>query len=685
MTISDAAGSEPDRTSSADGPASGSRLASRAGKIAWYANRLAAMDAGEIAHRLHEQAKRRSARWQKAGWPAFDTHDGPIRGLPIDAHILAGMRAGELHAALRDVRHRLVNEPPRLLGRPWPAASGGEKWHLDPCTGRSWPRNTYCFDIQHRGKSGLGDVKYVWEFNRLQHLQPLAMLAALEGDATLAAHCLAEIESWIDANPPFLGINWSSGIELALRAVSMLVVLGLVGEHVSEPLRGKLRACLRAHGHWLARFPSLHSSANNHLIAEAGGLFLIGSLMRDLPEAGEWERAGRDLLVREVERQIHLDGVGAEQSPTYTAFTLEWYLACLPVARERGAPFPQGVHRRLELAAEHLKWMTDDAGNQPRIGDDDEGRVLITSTEREPHYVSSVLACLSAALGRADLAPPILARELRGAVLGEPSGPAAPLCGVRDFPAGGYFVAARGMGGRKVHLVMDHGPLGHLSIAAHGHADALAVWLGIDGEPVLVDAGTYHYHAGGAWRDHFRSTPAHNTLSIEGASSSRMVGPFNWRRKAVTRLIDVSDTADGVAVRAMTDGFVHDFGLTHERCVTMGAETITILDRLEGTARAALDVEVGFLVNPAFDVRLEAAQGRFVIARSGRDVLEIAGGPDVVLALQRGEAEPPRGWYSPRFGEKMPAWRAVVKASIPNSRSGAAGGWLHATRLRVLA
>ena len=38
---------------------------------------------------------------------------------------------------------------------------------------------------------------------------------------------------------------------------------------------------------------------------------------------------------------------------------------------------------------------------------------------------------------------------------------------------------ARRRAGPLVHLVFDHGPLGHAPLAAHGHADALAVWLAI--------------------------------------------------------------------------------------------------------------------------------------------------------------------------------------------------------------
>jgi len=69
---------------------------------------------------------------------------------------------------------------------------------------------------------------------------------------------------------------------------------------------------------------------------------------------------------KEMMAQILSDGVGAEQSPTYTAFTLEWYLLAARVANAGGEQFPDDVLYRLEKAGEFLRWITDAKGNQPR-------------------------------------------------------------------------------------------------------------------------------------------------------------------------------------------------------------------------------------------------------------------------------------------------------------------------------
>jgi hypothetical protein len=628
------------------------------------------MDGAEVAHRLGEAVKRRVSRLERSGWAAFEKGDGPLPTLAPPHGALAAI-APELLPVFRDAARAARSGGVTLLGQTLRPARGGARFHLDPATGGYWPRDVYCFDIDYRGERRLGDVKYVWELNRLQYLQPVAALAAHESDEGLADFCLDEIESWIDANPPFLGVNWASGIELALRVVSILVVLGLIGtDRVPVALRRKLRSCLAAHAYWLARYPSRHSSANNHLVAEAGALFLLGTLWPELGISLD-AHAARRILTEQVEHQFHADGVGAEQSPTYTAFTLEWYLFCLVVAERAGAPLPANVRERLAAAGAFLRAITDEGGHMPRIGDDDEGRVLATAPSPEEDYSSSVLGCLSALLGKPELAPPVVRSGLRNLYFGLPARcPNGPE-GAALFAEGGYSVFRRKIAGRPTLMVMDHGPLGHLSIAAHGHADALAVWLHIGDQPVLVDAGTYLYHSGGEWRDHLRGTPLHNTLTLDERNSSRIAGAFNWRERATCSVLAWKGAGDETYVRACHDGYLASHGLTHERYLIAHARGFTLRDALRVAADEAPEpqrpfVEISFLVHPDLDVRIDGASA--VILRAGEPLLRITGRGALGLELFKGCGSPARGWYSERFGTIRPAPQLVFHPSDGRAR-----------------
>jgi uncharacterized heparinase superfamily protein len=644
-----------------------SGLEARVDQLAWYYHRLRAMNGAEVAHRFGEAAKRRLSRFSRSGWDAFDIGDGAVPALSPRAGALDAIPPELLQewgvAAEKAQRGDVV-----LLGQSWPAPRTSGRWHLDPVTGGAWPARRYCFDISYRHERRLGDVKYVWELNRLQHLQPVAALAAGTQDARLAAFCFAEIESWIDENPPFRGINWASGIELALRIVSILVVWGLIGEdHATPAQRRKVRACLNAHAYWLGRYPSRHSSANNHLIAESGALFLLGTLWPELGLGRRAERA-RAALIDEVTRQIHDDGVGAEQSPTYTAFTLEWYLLCAGVAAHAGDPFPKAVSKRIGEAGQFLRWITDEGGNVPHIGDDDEGRVIADVPGGQGAYVASILGSVAATLKRPNLAPPHVSPSLRNLYFGLPAiCPSGPK-GAKTFSRGGYSVFRRRIAGRKAMAVMDHGPLGHLSIAAHGHADALALWLHIDDRPVLVDAGTYLYHGGGTWRDRLRGSGLHNTLCLDRQDSSRIAGPFNWSRKAQCERVAWRSAPERSEACARHNGYAGSHGLLHERRLVAHGAGFTVLDALIGERPADVaqpGVEIGFLVHPDLDVTIDGATA--TISRDGEALLRVTGRDGFALALHKGEHEPARGWYSDCFGSLRPAPQLVFTPQ-PGSR-----------------
>lgn len=630
-------------------------------KARWYVRRLAAMSAPELLHRGREKFRRTTGKHVMRRFWRPDFCDAPLPVLPgLRARLLAWDPPPELLQAWRSQADSAQTGAMVLLGQLWPPLPLDQRWHLDPVTGRHWPARAYCHDIDFRHQQALGDVKFVWELGRLQYLQPVAALACRNADARLAQLCAAHVESWIDNNAFATGTGWASGIELALRVVSLLVVATLAGEHFSTAQRVKLWGTLQAHGVWLERFPSLYSSANNHRIAEGLGLYLLGTLCPRLPRAGSWREQGWTVLCDAAQQQILPDGVGAEQSIAYTGVVLEMLLLGLAVARAQGEPVPRHYPAQLARAAAWLRWCTDAGGNQPRIGDDDNARVIGAYRADEAH-TSSVLAAAAALLDQPSLTPPVWRPDLRHAMFGLPPQPAAAPQGLRVFAAGGYSVMRHQVAGRDLLAVLDHGDLGYLSIAAHGHADSLSLWLHLDGQPIFADAGTFLYHAGGAWRRHFRGTAAHNTLRLEAADSSIQAGAFNWSQKAAARLAAVRTEPDLWVVEAEHTGYRRRFGAVHRRRIALSLADgeFSIADRVE--AARPLRAELNFLLFPG--LRAHMADGAVVILRAdGGPLLRLsATGP---LLPEIVGPETPGGWYSPEFNIKHPATRLCWRGTL---------------------
>jgi uncharacterized heparinase superfamily protein len=614
------------------------------------------MTAAEIVHRLIETTTRQNARRHSGGWDSIKPR-GPLTMMPkIGSRIISCSL--DLSALITGEADNVRAGSFCLLGARWPKPvlipPDPHFWRTDPEDGGPFPHwDAYTFDISFRHGINTREMRRVWELNRLQFLVPLAADAALK-NRDESELLTGMIMSWMEGNPPFRGPSWIVGIELALRVISVAVALSIIGVDRLDSVTH--RAALRfffAHMDWIRRFPSLNSSANNHRIAELAGL-IVGSMMAPgFPNAVALRENSWRALLQEIQRQIHPDGVGAEQSPGYSAFSVELFLlAAAVLGRERNLPL--ATVDRLSAWCEHSLWLMDADAKVPAIGDFDDSRAIATTQAPEPRYVASIVAAVSGCLGRVDLAPPSKDPNIRDVILASARSSTThtqPL-GVRSFPSGGYSVIR---GGHKHSIVftLDHGPIGYLSIAAHGHADTLSIWLSVANHPVIVDAGTYLYHSNRELRDLLRHTAVHNTLSLDGIGSSRASGPFNWASKANARLISSESTPD-VRLVAEHDGYVEQYGATHRRTVEFdGALRFTIIDELLGAA-ADRGVTVSFLLDPACQSTIEPDRSGVLIARNNRQLIRIASAGPLVARVVRGDQTTGLGWFSPAFGVRTP-------------------------------
>jgi hypothetical protein len=517
----------------------------------------------------------------------------------------------------------------------------------------------------------MGDVKYVWELNRLQFLHPVAAGVAATGDIDQIRWIFRILSSWMSANPPYRGINWTSGIELSMRLVSFALLIAAVGyDGMERDERVMMRRMIAAHGYWLRRYPSLHSSANNHLIAEGLGLFIAGLLVPDLPEADDWRHVGRCIVEQQTIKQILNDGVGAEQSPTYQALVMEMIALTAVLADEISEPLRHSTLDRLILGAEYLHWILDSEGVAPAIGDNDEGRTIAQPPDPEPRYIASVVAAIAGLTGH-HCSPPHDS-HIRDAIFSTPIKQTTALEGMRIFPIGGYSVVHDQINRRIVDLIFDHGPLGYLSLAAHGHADALSIWLTVNGIPIFIDAGTYLYHSGGEARKRLRETTTHNTLVVAGRSQSTVAGPFVWTAKAHAFLMQSQPWPDW-SITAGQDGYLDEFRVHHVRRLEKNGDEVIVFDKLTGSGQA-LPVCVQFLCNPGLTVI--PSDGDVIIFHNNAPILKIIAPKGFETKIIIGDTITHSGWYSPRFGTLVPAPLVTLNGCLSNQEV--------LTRLKVL-
>ena len=638
-------------------------------ELGWYVRRLRQMGPGEVAWRGLDQARR-------SVWSRRQVAPGEAVGLPPklrDSRELAtplppGARdrvTPQARAAVVAAADRLLAGQWSLLGTPRPDIVAPD-WFLDPVTGRRAPKERLAFRIDHRDERETGNVKSVWELSRHHHLTVLAAAWWLTADERYADVAADQLRSWWSANPFLSGVHWTSGIELGVRLSSWVWVRRLLDEWPKvEDLFDTNEDALRQlwwHQHFLAGFRSRGSSANNHVVAEACGRLAAACAFPWYAESTGWREDAARQVQRVLRANTFASGVNRELATDYHRFVAELGLVAAAEASAAGRPLDGETWGRLAASVDAAAAMVDVTGRPPRQGDGDEGRALVLDDpEAEPWAV--LLGLGEEVVGPLDwwpARPPTVLAAAVGALLpSRPEIPGRPLTAPRNFPdAGLCLLRTPPEEGPEIWCRCDGGPHGYLSIAAHAHADALSVEVRYDGVDVLADPGTFCYHGEPVWRGYFRSTRAHNTVEIDGENQSVEGGPFLWSRHAPSQvsLAEVGDLATQTWTAVHTGYARLDPALRHERTVSLDrrSRSLVVVDTV--TSRDPHTLGLAFHLGPDVEVELSGNRARLgVPGESGLTVADLHLPVELQWTEHRGESDPPRGWFSPRFGERVPA------------------------------
>ena len=426
-----------------------------------------------------------------------------------------------------------------LLGYRAVRTSSPPDWHMDPVHEQRAPM-AFWESVPYLDPS-CGDHKITWELNRHQHFLALGRAHALTGDRRYYREFVSQVTSWIAANPPLLGTNWASMLELAFRCLSWVWALHFfarVAAEDADPQEPWLVDLLLALDRQMAHVEqnlSRYFSPNTHLSGEALALYVAGRSLPELDTSTSYANTGRDVLIEEANRQVRHDGMHAELSAHYHRYSTDFYLLALNVARVTGDKAEGAFERTASKQARALRLLADDRGRLPLLGDDDGGQ-LLPICGRPVWDCTDTLATAAVLLDEPSLAIDDPPEETWWLCSGSNHVASFKPTRAPQYSAAleqsGYYISRNGLGD---HLVFDCGPHGFLN-GGHAHADALSVVLTIRGLPFLVDPGTATYTMDPQRRDRFRSSPMHNTVVVNGRTQSETSGPFHWRTRTDARL-----------------------------------------------------------------------------------------------------------------------------------------------------
>ena len=542
------------------------------------------------------------------------------------------------------------------------------------------------------------DIKFVWEPGRFGWAFTLGRAYHLSRDERLAQAFWSYCETFLDANPPYLGPHWRSGQEAALRLMALVWAAQVFATSpCSTPERMALLS--EAVAFHAARIPPTlvyaRSQHNNHLLTEAAGLYTAGLALPAHPCAGHWRALGWRWLNQGLQAQIAPGGAYAQHSANYQRLLLQTSLWAYSLAETEGREFPDLTRRRLAAATCWLLALLDPVtGRVPNLGPNDGAYIFPFSSLPFEDYRPVLQACSLAFLGVPACGPGLwdemsLWFGIAPRTEGEGTAPHAE-------PNPGLDA---GRGERpSPHILNGRDSWAYLRAeqfsSRPGHADQLHLDLWWRGLNLAQDAGTYLYNGAPPWDNALAGTAVHNTLMLDGKDQMQRAGRFLWLHWAQARATGFERAPDGSWERldAVHTGY-RDLGVLHSRTVTAFQDGRWLVEdralpprpgeKVTGTAHSA---RVHWLL-PDLDWELASEEERLTLwldTGQGRVELQISTNQGtsrafsdsaLVFQLDRagerlagsGAVSPIAGWVSPTYGLRLPALSlsAEIRGGLP--------------------
>jgi hypothetical protein len=466
------------------------------------------------------------------------------------------------------------------------------------------------------GEAG-GDVKFIWELNRHEHLVRLAQAYHLTRREHYAERVAQLLDSWMEQNPPGIGINWTSSLEIAIRAVAWCWAWRLTRSAPiwTDDRTSRFLWTLWHHASHVERFDSIHHSPNTHLTGEAIGLLYVGALIPEFQRAARWRWRAFATLIAEIDQQVLPDGMHFERSTGYHRYTLEFYLHAYLLARDYAPHACDALQSAIVRLADAAVALRRPDGSWPVLGDEDGGRLLRLG--QRAHVDQNPLLGVAAALfdrpdwlGRdhasaLDEAWWLLEDDrLRGIATARAEADAG---ADTSLPRAGYYVV-RDPGASPWYCLVDAGPHGG-ERTGHAHSDIGHVEIAMGDRLVLCDPGSPTYTGDLRQRTRFRGEWVHACLCSVAAPMAEETGPFSWR--SIPAPPEVSTFDDGSVwtanVRSTRVGVATR--LTHHRQVMLDRGVgVTIRDYVSGVSGHAVDVRWPLAFGPD-EITLEESSG----------------------------------------------------------------------------
>lgn len=423
-------------------------------------------------------------------------------------------------------------------------------WNKDYKSGFSWP-NQYYKSYKYNDLDKNNDVKVPWEISRHQFLVTVAQAYYLTQDRKYSDFIKSTIIDWVSINPFAKSINWACTMDVALRSISWIIIIDLIGEKLfkDEAFKEMLIKQLFLHGVFINENFEISDINGNHYLSNASGLYIVGTFLNQR----KWINKSKKILEEEIHNQNYEDGVNFEGSVPYHRLITELLFLPFLIGLRTQDLFSKKFKDKLFKLFKYVELYIKPDSYCPIIGDNDNGRAFFLGTEdfNQHEYllqIASVLFdhefyCYDAS--NTFYTNWFFNQDPKTKILAGPIAQILPQAGIAIYKT------------PTDYLFVESSPLGLGGRGGHGHNDFTSFELTLNKSPLIVDSGCFVYTSNYKQRNKFRSTKYHNVLVINDQEQNDFLSEFNlWQLSNDIEKSEVLvESKPRVRITATHDGF----------------------------------------------------------------------------------------------------------------------------------
>ncbi|OPH50571.1 heparinase [Paenibacillus ferrarius] len=450
------------------------------------------------------------------------------------------------------------------------------------------------------------DLEFTWVLNRHWYMLDLGKAYLMTQKEEYVHTFIKHLRGWRLQNPVPEHLSYEKAtffqqpgpwrlLEVGLRVQSWISAFKYMegSPVITDIFREEFHTALIEHANYLTSY--LGNTEINHAIMHMQGLFMISIFCKDHPRASFWRQFANERLELCMVHQIDPDGVQCELTTHYHNGSIEMFGTPYLLGKVSGYPMPDGYANNLRKmgAFTHAMIRPDNgstaAGDSDLISSSKERLALLGAILEDESYISmgEVSSEMLWLVGR-DRYEAFKQRQLSYTPL---------LPATVSFPQTGFYF----MKDEQHYVFFDAASMG----GAHGHADALSLEWMWKRNLLFLDPGRYTYEEG-EWRRYFKSTRAHNTITVDGLDQTPYAASQEWGQplaECVTNRWITGEEYD--FIDASHNGYMRlEDPVLHRRWLLLGKKrnVMIIVDWLESAGVHA--IEQRFQLPPSADVRI---------------------------------------------------------------------------------